>query len=98
MTEVVKVKRNWREEKIFKGTRKEKETERMRKNGETSVTSFFFQKASDGLQAPEFSPPPPGVLGPRSAVAGSGGAGRAPSHSLVKLYFTRHTQPEMSLQ
>lgn len=27
MTEVVKVKRNWREEKIFKGMRKEKETE-----------------------------------------------------------------------
>lgn len=51
----------------------EKEIEKMRKeNSETSVTSFFCQKASDGLKAPEFSPRPSGVLSPW----GGGGRGR----------------------
>ena len=46
----------------------EEETERMKgKYSETSVTSFFPLKVSDGLEAPEFCPFPSGVLGLGSA-------------------------------
>ena len=67
-------------------------------NGETSVTSFFFQKASDGLKAPEFSPPPPGVLHPRSA--GAWGRGwYSPFHTpWWKCILIIHIQSEIVLQ
>lgn len=60
---------------IFKGMRTEKEIERMReKNNETSITSFFLSKVSDGLEAPEFCPLPQeswvsGVLGMAGGTA-----------------------------
>jgi hypothetical protein len=49
------------------------------KYDETSATSFFLLKVSDGLEAPEFCPLPSGVLGLRSV---GGEWGYSSSHTL----------------